>query len=87
LADHLVKYKVAFANYDTDHDGYLMNEQARDILLQTRLDPSDLLAIWELADRPPVRTIKLISLPFLQTYCRSDLFNLIIKWFVNDSMM
>jgi Ca2+-binding EF-hand superfamily protein len=49
-----MKYKVAFANYDTDHDGYLMNDQARDILLQTRLDPSDLMAIWELADRPPV---------------------------------
>lgn len=54
LSEHLMKYKVAFANYDTDHDGYLMNDQARDILLQTRLDPSDLMAIWELADRPPV---------------------------------
>ncbi|ETW04978.1 hypothetical protein H310_04052 [Aphanomyces invadans] len=50
-SDEKTKYQTIFAQYDTDHDGFLLGQDAAALFQMSGMDRNDLRTIWALADR------------------------------------
>ncbi|RHY75459.1 hypothetical protein DYB30_013236 [Aphanomyces astaci] len=50
-SDEKTKYQGIFAQYDTDHDGFLLGQDAAALFQMSGMDRNDLRTVWTLADR------------------------------------